>query len=121
MLRQVNRLIASSGRQLQRACFHGRDGTTENTEDTERSQRLHSEFRVLRVFRGCDVVLILADDALDFDSRVVPEVHEQRHAVAGRLEVVVDLRPMFVMQFLQSFQLHHHLAETDEVGLELAA
>ena len=120
-LRRVNRLIAPSGRQLQRACFHNRDGTTENTEDTERSLRLRSEFRVLRVFRGCDVVLILADDALDFDSGVVPEVHEQRHAVASGLEVVVDLRPVVISEFLQRLELDHDLAETDEVGLELGA
>jgi hypothetical protein len=41
-------------------------------------------------------VFTLADDTLDFDARVVAEVHEQAHSMTAGLEVIVNLCPMLV-------------------------
>ena len=62
-----------------------------------------------------------ADDAFDFDAGMMAEIDEQADAMAGGLEIIVNLRAMLIGEFAQRLQLHDHLVEADEVGLELAA
>ena len=73
----------------------------------------HLPLRVFSVFRGLSAFLL--HDSFDFGFRVVPEVDQQAQLKAGRLEVIVDLRPVFISQFLQRFEFHDDALVADEV------
>lgn len=46
------------------------------------------------------------------------KVYEQTNPMPCRFQIIVNLRPVFIGQFLHRLQIHYQLMEANEVGLK---
>src|SRR5688572_18275927 len=85
---------------------HGKDG--------KRKEKRDSGVLTSSVGSVSSVVSFLSDDPFVFELRMVSEVDKQTQAKAGRLEIVMDLSPVGVVQ-MGGLQLNDDPLKADEV------
>ena len=62
---------------------------------------------------------MLSDDAFDFDTGMMAEIHKEGEAMAGSFQIIMDLRAMFIAQRGDGFEFDDQLPEADEIRLKL--